>query len=84
MSGASEFGKCDICGELKNLQRTYFEYNIKCECHSPNHFEVVHHCYNCIPIEPKETKIILNTSYLKNIEQEIRKEKLKKLNNGSI
>jgi hypothetical protein len=82
MGGSSEFGECDICGEIKPLQRKYFNYPIKCECHSPYHFEVVHHCNNCTPIEPKETTITLSTSYLKNIDQEIRKEKLKKLNNA--
>ena len=80
MSGCSEFGICDICKETKPLQRTYFKYNIKCECHSPYHFELVYHCSDCQPIEPKETKITLKTSYLKNIDQEIRKEKLEKLN----
>ena len=31
-------------------------------------------------VEPRETKITLKTSYLKNIEQEIRKDKLNKIN----
>jgi hypothetical protein len=39
----------------------------------------VHHCSNCIPKEPMETKITLRTEYLKNIEQEIRKDKLNKI-----
>jgi len=77
MSGSYEFGLCQYCKKEKPLQRTYFEYAIKCECHSPNHFELVYHCSDCIPIEPKETKITLRTNYLKNIDQEIRKEKLK-------
>lgn len=80
MSGTCEFGKCDICKEEKPLQRTYFYYNIKCECHSPYHFVIVHHCFDCVAIEPKETTITLKTDYLKNIEQEIRKEKLNKIN----
>jgi hypothetical protein len=68
MSGNIEFGKCEICGKMKVLQRTYFNYNIKCECHSPNHFELVIHCADCIPTEPVETKIVLKTSTLCKVE----------------
>lgn len=79
MSGCVEIGICDICKKEAHLQRTYFRYNIKCECHSPYHFELVRHCSDCIPKEPRETKITLRTEYLKNIEQEIRKDKLNKI-----
>jgi hypothetical protein len=65
MSGSIEFGKCDICGKDSPLQRTYFKYDIKCECHSPNHFELICHCNECVPVEPKETTIILKTFDLK-------------------
>lgn len=61
MSGDIEYGKCDICGKETYLQRTYFRYDIKCECHSPNHFELFRHCDTCTPKEPKETKITLKT-----------------------
>ena len=27
-----EFGKCPICGQEGSLDRTYFVYNIPCEC----------------------------------------------------
>ena len=64
MSGELEFGKCEVCKKESNLQRTYFKYNIKCECHSPIHFELVRHCKDCIAQEPKETKIILKTKML--------------------
>jgi hypothetical protein len=67
MSGDCEFGKCDICSKENYLQRTYFHYDIKCECHSPKHFELVIHCSNCVPNEPKETKIILKTENLNKI-----------------
>ena len=80
MSGSIEFGICDICKKEKPLQRTIFRYNIKCECHSPYHFELVRHCSDCVAVEPKETEITLKTDYLKNIDQEIRKEKLEKIN----
>ena len=80
MSGSCEFGKCDMCKKETHLERTYFRYNIKCECHSPYHFELIIHCKDCIPCEPTNTNIILNTKYLNNIEQEIRKQKLEKIN----
>ena len=54
MSCGIEFGKCDICGKEDNLERTYFEYDIKCECHSPKHFELVSHCKDCVPSMPTE------------------------------
>ena len=64
MSGDIEYGMCEVCKENANLQRTYFRYDIKCECHSPNHFEMVRHCANCVAIEPKETKINFKTANL--------------------
>jgi hypothetical protein len=65
MSGEVEFGKCEICNENKPLERTYYHYDIKCECHSPRHFEFVRHCKDCVPKEPIETKIIMKTSDLR-------------------
>jgi len=65
MAGDQEVGKCMVCKEdNKVLQRTVFHYDIKCECHSPNHFESISHCAGCVPIEPKETKITVKTSSL--------------------
>lgn len=64
MSGEIEVNKCQICDTIGPIQRTYFNYDIKCECHSPNHFEVIFHCYNCVPKEPVETKIIVKTKNL--------------------
>lgn len=64
MAGENEFGKCQICGNEGIIERTYFRYDIKCECHSPHHFEIVFHCKDCIPKEPAETKIIINTKNL--------------------
>jgi hypothetical protein len=69
MSGNIEFGKCPICGKELPLQRTYWYYDIECECCAPHHFEFRHHCKDCIPIEPLETKVHLRTSTLKHIEQ---------------
>lgn len=64
MSGVVEFGICDICKKENYMERTYFHYDIKCECHSPKHFILIIHCKDCIPKEPKETKIILKTETL--------------------
>lgn len=54
MNCGIEFGKCDICGKECGLERTYFEYDINCECHSPKHFELVRHCKDCVPSIPTE------------------------------
>lgn len=40
MTGCIEFGKCDYCGKETTVQRKYYHYDIKCDCHSPNHFEI--------------------------------------------
>jgi hypothetical protein len=64
MSGSVEYGKCEICGKETNLQRTYFNYKIKCECHSPNHFDLVRHCKDCKPQKPSETRVLLRTEGL--------------------
>lgn len=61
-----EIGKCSICKkEGVALNRKYYSYDIKCECHSPSHFEVVPYCDDCTPVEPKETRIILSTGKLR-------------------
>lgn len=65
MAGESEFGKCDICKQNKPLERTYYHYDIKCDCHSPQHFELVSHCLQCRPQEPLVTTIALQTKDLK-------------------
>ena len=62
MSGDIEYGECELCGRDAQLYRTYWRYNIKCECHSPSHFEMKVHCATCTPAEPINTKIILKTA----------------------
>ena len=62
-----EFGTCDICKLPATLTRKYFRYLLNCECHSPNHFELVCHCKDCIPKEPTTTKITYKTSNLKKL-----------------
>lgn len=65
--GEMEVGRCECCGkENVTLRRKYFHYPIQCECHSPQHFEMVRHCEECDPKEPAETKITLKTQDLKN------------------
>lgn len=67
MLGQVEYGTCDICKTKDvHVSRKYYRYNIKCECHSPHHFEIVWHCSNCTPIEPRVTKITVMTNELKN------------------
>ena len=55
--GEMEYGVCDICGCQDVLSRTYYYYNIKCECHSPEHFEIVSTCPRCEPRPPEKTRI---------------------------
>lgn len=64
MCGSIEFGKCEVCGVESPLQRTVWYYAIKCECHSPSHFEMKRHCKYCVPKEPIETRITLKTETL--------------------
>ena len=65
---ALEFGKCDICGEEAVLSRTYFIYNIPCEgcgCKRDGkdmHFELVHHCDNCVPDVPRKITPLIKSS----------------------
>lgn len=72
-------GTCEICHtENVILRRTYFRYeNIKCECHSPYHFDLIDHCYDCIPKIPSKTIVEYSVD---NSEKAIRKIKLEKIN----
>lgn len=65
-----EFGKCDYCGKETNIKRKYFYYDIKCDCHSPKHFEIRYHCKDCVPRVPSETKVTYSHSTLSPIENE--------------
>ncbi len=66
--GEQEFGKCDICGEEAVLGRTYFIYNIPCECcgckedGKDMHFELVHHCDKCVPDVPRTIRPMLKSA----------------------
>lgn len=67
MCGEIEVGRCEICGkENVQLERKYYRYpNVQCECHSQCHFEIVRHCKDCKPVEPKEIKVILSAEKIK-------------------
>lgn len=68
-----EYGKCEICGKEGPLQRTYFRYpDIKCECHSPYHFDLVIHCDECVPTQPEYTKISVRTDRLDRYREVVR------------
>jgi len=56
--GTSEYGKCDMCGKERNLNRKYY-YEIKCKCHSPQHCEIVSYCNHCVPKPPKTTTVTI-------------------------
>ena len=61
-------GSCDICGkENVNLSKKIYHYPIKCQCHTPLHFEVVYHCEDCQPVEPELTNISIRTDELHKI-----------------
>ena len=64
--GTVEQGNCMVCGkkDVCPIERTYFRYDLECECHSPKHFEIVWHCPTCIPQQPTETKVVFKTSDL--------------------
>ena len=69
--GETIIGKCMYCMKYTNLQRTYFRFNLDCECHSPKHFEIVEHCGSCTPKRPSYTSVLLkknlvNKSYFQN------------------
>lgn len=60
--GDQEFGKCPKCGRNAPLNRTYYYYDIPCECcqcSEHKHFEIVWHCDECSPIAPSVITPIL-------------------------
>lgn len=62
--GEIEIDKCDICGKEAQLDRTYFYYNIPCECcgckidNKDMHFVMVRHCNKCTPDIPIDIKVL--------------------------
>ena len=59
MSGEMQFGKCDICKKQTIVESKFYHYGFKCDCHSPEHFERVNYCKDCVPKKPPYTKVTL-------------------------
>ena len=60
--GDIEYGTCDQCNAEAPVTRTYFHYDIKCDCcNSKNdyHFEIVRTCQNCDPKPPKSLRVFM-------------------------
>ena len=55
MHGEIDMDFCEFCGNYSQVERTYFHYPIKCECHNNGHFVLIRHCKDCVPSLP--TKI---------------------------
>ena len=64
--GDKLFGKCDVCGKDGDLERTYFRYPIKCECHNNGHVYSVDHHKDCAPKEPTWQNLTFKTETLNN------------------
>lgn len=62
-------GKCSICGKVGLVERKYYYYDIKCDCHSPKHFEIVEHCKECVPKPPHATNVMFFQNTLKPMEE---------------
>jgi hypothetical protein len=55
-----ESGTCSVCGTNGPIQRTYYYYEIKCDCCvGDKHFEIVYHCGSCVPKPPPRVKVTL-------------------------
>jgi hypothetical protein len=68
MGGDSEWGICDCCGNDGPIVRTYYRYDVKCECCNNKHFEIVYHCIKCEPTDPGIRKIQLSNEQKHKIE----------------
>lgn len=64
MCGEIEVGKCSICGKEKQLHRRYYHYDIPCECHGEQHFEIIFYCNDCVNDvkPPREIRVILKAN----------------------
>jgi len=59
--GEMEGGTGEYCGNEGGLGRTYFHYEIDCECcNGKEHFEIVWHCGKCEAKDPGIRKIQLS------------------------
>lgn len=60
MGGTVEIAICDICGNLKPVNRKYYKYDIKCDCCSCHHHELIRHCNECVPKPPNKVSVELH------------------------
>jgi len=53
-----EQGTCDICHTPNVPITRHYQYwkTIKCDCCSPQHFDIIRHCKDCKPIELQTTR----------------------------
>lgn len=77
--GEIEFGICEMWGKEAPLSRTYFVYDIHCECcgckedNKNMHSVLVRHCKDCVPdipqvIAPRVKSKIDNKGYILKID----------------
>jgi hypothetical protein len=66
--GQMEWGTCEVCNNEGSLNGKYFYYGVKCECHSSEHFQIVWHCYKCVPEDPGSGEIQYSNRQKHNLE----------------
>lgn len=55
-----ETGTCSVCGKhAAPVVRTYYRYDIDCDCCNKKHFHIVWHHPHCNPKPPPGIKIFL-------------------------
>lgn len=54
--GEVEYGICENCGKEDVLERRTKYYGIKCNCHSPEHFDMIRVCKKCNELKDEELK----------------------------
>jgi len=59
--GEIEIGTCTVCQkENVPVVRTYYRYDIKCDCcngKDDDHFEIAVHCSECTPKPPRRVSV---------------------------
>lgn len=59
MNGAQEVDICSVCGKRGSVIRTYYHYNVPCECClGGRHFEIVRTCPDCKPVPPRRISVV--------------------------
>jgi hypothetical protein len=60
MSGSIEYGNCACCGKEAQLYRTYYHYDVVCNCCVGDHFCYIAHCKDCEPKTPTKIKVTID------------------------